>query len=92
MAAVEEGDQTRVYDTRTGEELRLDLDAHPYRFVYGWVDAGTAMTFALRDPGAEPTNADVLACDVRSGSCRTVATVRLGRPESFVVPSGTPMT
>lgn len=92
VAAVEEGDETRLYDTRTGEELPLDLPSHPYRFVYGWVDADTAMTFALQEPVAAPTTADVLLCDVRAGECRAAATVTLGRPESFVVPSGTPMT
>lgn len=91
---VEDDDVMAVYDTDTGAPVTLaGLDSYPFKVVSGWVDAGTAMVFAIKDLDADPYVFDMLECDVPSGACGVVTGGEVATDaESFVVPVGDPMT
>lgn len=91
---VEDDDVMAVYDTGTGAPVTLaGLDGYPFTVVTGWVDADTAMVFAIKDLDADPYVFDMLECDVPSGACGIVTGGEVATDaESFVVPVGDPMT
>ena len=91
---VEDDDVMAVYDTGTGAAVTLaGLAGYPFTVVSGWVDADTAMVFAIKDLDADPYVFDMLQCDVPSGACQVVTGGEVATDaESFVVPGGDPMT
>ena len=91
---VEDDDVMAVYDTGTGAPVTLaGLDGYPFTVVSGWVDADTAMVFAIKDLDADPYVFDMLECDVPSGACGVVTGGEVATDaESFVMPVGDPMT
>lgn len=91
---VEDDDVMAVYDTGTGAPVTVaGLDGYPFTVVTGWVDADTAMVFAIKDLDADPYVFDMLECDVPSGACGIVTGGEVATDaESFVVPVGDPMT
>lgn len=65
-----EGDQQAVFDTRTGEQLVLDLDLG-FATGYEWLSASTLAVLAADRPQEDAT-AQLLECTVPDGSCSTV--------------------
>lgn len=88
---VEEADEVAVYDTRSGSEVTPDLAGYPFKVVYGWEDADTAMVFAITDLKAARYPAEFLRCDVPAGDCTVVSSATVTE-QGFSLPVGDGMS
>lgn len=65
-----EGDHPEVYDTRTGQRIRIDLDGRPFGTGFDWLDDDTVVVgAAARMVGP----LEILTCEVPAGTCSVVA-------------------
>lgn len=85
-----EGDHPEVYDTTTGQRIKIDLDGRPYGTGYDWLDNDTIVV------GAAPRMVgplEILTCEVPAGTC-TVVVPDLGMFEDIegriAIPDGKP--
>lgn len=83
-----EGDHPEVYDTATGQRIKIDLDGRPFGTGFDWLDDDTLVV------GAAPKLVgplEILTCEVPSGTC-TVLAPDLGMFEDLegklAIPSG----
>ena len=90
--AADEDDRVTVYDVASRTEVTPDLARYAYAVVHGWVDADTAMAYALEDLQGPGYDVDLLSCELPSGSCAVVGEAHLtGAEGQLVVPTGDPM-
>ena len=89
LVGVEEADEIAVYDTGSGQDVTPDLSPYPFAVLYGWEDPTTAMVFAIKDLDDPAYPADLLSCDIASGSC-DVASSLDSASDGLVLPTGDP--
>ena len=65
-----EGDEQAVFDTTSGEQVRLDLTQR-FATGYEWLDESTLAVLAAARPAMGAT-AQLLTCTIPEGSCRVV--------------------
>ncbi|WP_185994826.1 hypothetical protein [Nocardioides campestrisoli] len=68
----ETADENRVFDTTTGERQPFDLGEYAFVAGYRWLDGDTYVALGLKDLEAE--QADLLSCEVATGTCRAAVT------------------
>ena len=61
-----DADEAQVYDTRTGQQMRVDLPGYAFATGFGWVDDGTVVVLAAK---TETSSAELLTCALPSGVC-----------------------
>ncbi len=84
-----DADEPRVFDTRTGEQVAIDIGDRVFGAAYEWLDDDTV---ALIASAGETGPIELLVCQVPSGSCE-VAAPDLGSfddavEEGFALPTG----
>ena len=83
-----EGDEQAVFDTTTGEQVRLDLEQR-FATGYEWLDDSTLAVLAAARPQMDAT-AQLVTCSVPDGACQVVVE-DLGtfdELEGFALPTG----
>lgn len=66
----QDADEPMVFDTATGDRVAFDLADYGFATGYEWLDAGTVVMLAAKNPTSSPV--ELLACQVPEGSCRVV--------------------
>ncbi len=83
----ETADENVVSDTATGARLPFDLGEYSFLAGYRWLDDDTYAALAMKDVSGD--RADLLRCEVTTGSCEPVVTGRdLLGDSRLVIPIG----
>lgn len=61
-----DADEARVFDTRTGEQVDIDVEGRAFASGYGWVDEDSVSMIAGR---SEEGAIELLVCQVPAGDC-----------------------